>query len=237
MRSIVRIVVGAALCLMAAGAASAHHLWLEVDGQDAKIYFGEFGENLREASPGALDKLQPMAKAVSASGERPLTVEKTANSFAVAGKLEAADSVVAEDARYPSFERNRDGVKSRGIYVPAARFVPDRTPRTPVLTLDVVPVAGDRFQVVFKGKPLAKAKVEILTPSGWGREAHTGEDGTFTVALPWRGPYVFEVQHTDRSPGKRGEEAYDQASYVTSLTVVQPQGTEPLPALPPAKPH
>ena len=59
----------------------------------------------------------------------------------------------------------------------------------------------------------------------------------FTVALPWRGPYVFEVQHNDRTPGKRGDEAYDQASYVTSLTVVQPQGVEPLPALPPAKPH
>jgi hypothetical protein len=174
---------------------------------------------------------------VSAAGERPLAVEKSANSFAVSGKLEAADSVVAEDGRYPSFERNRDGVKSRGIYVPAARFLPDRTPRAAVLTLDVVPVAGDKFQVVFKGKPLAKAKVSVITPSGWAREVHGGDDGIFAVALPWRGPYVFEVQHTDRTPGKRGEEAYDQASYVTSLTVVQPQGVEPLPALPAAKPH
>jgi len=236
MSYIVRLAV-AALCLATAGSASAHHLWLEVDGQGAKIYFGEFGENLREASPGALDKLQPTAKALSLSGERPLNVEKAANSFAVSGKLDAADSVVTEDVRYPSFERNRDGVKSRGIYVPAARFVPDRAPRTPVLTLDVVPVAGDKFQVVFQGKPLAKAKVSVITPSGWGRDQHAGEDGTFTVALPWRGPYVFEVQHTDRTPGKRGEEAYDQASYVTSLTVVQPQGIEPLPAPPPAKPH
>jgi hypothetical protein len=47
----------------------------------------------------------------------------------------------------------------------------------------------------------------------------------------------LEVQHDDRTPGKRGDEAYDSASYVTSLTVVQPQGVEPLPALPPAKPH
>lgn len=237
MRSIVRIVAAATLCLAAPGAASAHHLWLEVDGRGARIYFGEFGENLREASPGALDKLQPAARAVSASGERPLTVEKTANSFAVAGKLGAADSVVVEDARYPSFERNSDGVKSRGIYVPAARFVPDRTPRAAVLTLDVVPVAGDKFQVVFRGKPLAKAKVSVITPSGWAREVHGDDDGTFTVALPWRGPYVFEVQHADGTPGKRGEEAYDSASYVTSLTVVQPQGVEPLPAPPPAKPH
>ena len=71
MRSVVRIAAAAALWLSTAAVASAHHLWLEVDGQGAKIYFGEFGENLREASPGALDKLQPQAKAVSASGERP----------------------------------------------------------------------------------------------------------------------------------------------------------------------
>jgi uncharacterized GH25 family protein len=238
MRSLIRIATTAvALWLSTVAIASAHHIWLEVDGQGARIYFGEFGENLREASPGALDKLQPQARAVSAAGERPLAVEKSANSFAVSGKLEAADSVVAEDGRYPSFERNRDGVKSRGIYVPAARFVPDRTPRAAVLTLDVVPVAGDKFQVVFKGKPLAKAKVSVITPSGWAREVHGGDDGIFAVALPWRGPYVFEVQHTDSTPGKRGEEAYDQASYVTSLTVVQPQGVEPLPALPAAKPH
>jgi uncharacterized GH25 family protein len=237
MRTIVRIAAAALFCLASAGIASAHHIWLEVDGQGAKIYFGEFGENLREASPGSLDKLQPTVRAASASGARPLTVDKTANGFAVAGKLDAADSIVAEDERYPSFERNRDGVKSRGIYVPAARFLPDRTPRAAVLTLDVVPVAGDKFQVVFKGKPLAKAKVSVITPSGWAREVHGGDDGTFTVALPWRGPYVFEVQHDDRTPGKRGEEAYDQASYVTSLTVVQPQGVEPLPALPAAKPH
>ena len=236
MRSIVCL-AAAALCLATAGTASAHHLWLEIDGQGAKLYFGEFADNLREASPGALDKLQPTAKALSASGERPLKVEKTANSFALSGKLEAGDSVVGEDTRYPSCELNRDGAKSRGIYWPAARFVPDRAPRTPALTLDVVPVAGDKFQVVFKGKPLAKAKVSVITPSGWGREERTGEDGTFAIALPWRGAYVFEVQLTDKAPGKRGEEAYDQASYVTSLTVLQPQGIEPLPAPPPAKPH
>ena len=59
----------------------------------------------------------------------------------------------------------------------------------------------------------------------------------YNGALPWRGPYVFEVQHADTTPGKRGDDAYDVMNYVTSLTVVQPQGVEPLPALPAAKPH
>ena len=52
------------------GSASAHHLWLEADGQGAKLYFGEFEENLREASPGLLDRFKPLpeAKAVGAAG-------------------------------------------------------------------------------------------------------------------------------------------------------------------------
>ena len=235
MKSIFVIAALAALSLAVAVPASAHHIWLEVDGLGGKIYFGEFGENLREASPGTLDKLQPQAKIVSSAGERPLTVQKSANAYVAIGKIDGTDSVVAEDIRWPSFERKRDG--KTGIYMPAARFVPDRTPRAAALTLDIVPVGGDKFQVVFKGKPLAKAKVVVVTPSGWGREERSGTDGDFEVKLPWRGPYVFEVHHDDNTPGKRGEQAYDFANYVTTLTVVQPQGIEPLPASPPAKPY
>ena len=237
MKSLVRIATAAFLYVAATGIASAHHLWLEVGGEGARLYFGEFGENLREASPGSLDRLQPQARAVTAAAARPLTMEKGANAFILSGKLDATDSVVAEDTRFPVFARTRDGTTTRSRYLPAARFVPDRSVRAAVLELDVVPVAGDRFRVVFKGKPLPKAKVEVITPSGWGREVHTGDDGEFAVALPWRGVYVLEVQHADKTPGKVGDEAYDLTNYVTSLTVMQRQGVEPLPAPPPAKPH
>jgi uncharacterized GH25 family protein len=237
MKSIVSIAVVALSLCLGAGQAHAHHLWLEPTEQGFRLYFGEFGENLREVSPGALDRLQPQAKVVAPAGERPLTVDKTANAFVVAGKVDKADSVVAEDASFPVFVRNNDGVTTRSLYVPAARFVPDRAPRAALLPLDVVPVAGDKIRVVFKGKPFAKAKVEVITPSGWGRELFTGEDGEAALDLPWSGTYVIEVQHADKEPGKRGDEAYDLANYVTSLTIVQSQGLAPLPALPPAKPH
>lgn len=236
MKTALRFVIALTFCL-GGSSAFAHHLWLEQTGQGVRLYFGEFGENLREASPGALDKLQPQAKAASAAGERPLTVEKKADGFIVSGKIDGSDSIVAEDVRYPVFVRTKDGVTTRSIYLPAARIVPDRAARTPLLALDIVPAGGDKFKVVFKGKPLAKTKVSVVTNAGWGRELYTGDDGEFTVGLPWRGPYVFEVQHADKTPGKRGEEAYDVINYVTSLTVGQPQGIEPLPALPAAKPH
>lgn len=226
------------LALVLAGQASAHHLWLEADGPTARLYFGEFGENLREASPGSLDRLQPTARLVTAGKEQPLTLEKSATGFAVAGgPLGAADAIVAEDIRYPVFSHTKDGVTTRSIYWPAARLVGDETARPALLALDIVPAGSDAFGVYFKGKPLTKAKVSITTSSGWGRELRTADDGTVKLGLPWRGPYVLEVHHSDRTAGKRGDEAYDVINYVTSLTVTRTQGLEPPPALPPAAPH
>jgi uncharacterized GH25 family protein len=208
----VRSIAVAVLCLIG-GPALAHHVWLEPEGPGVKLYFGEFGENLREQSPGLLDRLQPQAKAISSEGERALGVEKSAKVFVLSGKVEPGDSIVAEDVRYPVFERKQDGATRRGIYLPAARFAPDRAVREAVLDLDVVPVAGDRFRVVFKGKPLPKTKVSVIARSGWVREIHAAEDGTFAVVLPWRDTYVIEVHHTDKTAGKRGEESYDFVDY------------------------
>ncbi len=235
MNVIIRLGLTLAALLAASGTAVAHHIWLESDGQGAQLYFGEFGENVREGSPGLLDRLEPSAKAVTATGEKALKVEKSAKSFAVTGEPGAGASIVAEDARYPMIVRTRDGATSRLMWLPAARVVPDLTARQPVLALDVVPAGGNKFTVFFKGKALAKAKVAVVTPSGWAKELFTEADGSFAIDLPWRGTYVAEVKHEDKNAGKRGEEAYDSASYVTSLTLVQPQGLDPLPAPPPAK--
>jgi hypothetical protein len=229
--------IGAVLAsLLMAGAvpASAHHLWLEPDGTAVRLYFGEFGDNLREASPGALDRLQPQAKLLSNGAEKTLTVEKSPNGFAVAGTAAGPDAIIAEDVRYPIFTR-KDGVRS--VYWPAARLVGEGQTHAPVLALDIVPAGQDSYRVHFMGKPLAKAKVSVIAGSGWARELHTGDDGSITVALPWRGTYVLEVHHADKTPGKRGEEAYDVANYVTSLTVTKSQGLEPVPPPPAAAPH
>ena len=205
-----------------AGAASAHHVWLEPEGQGVQLCFGEFGENLRETSPGLLDRLQPQAKTVANAGEQALALTKAAAGFT--GNLAAGGTVIAEDARYPISVRTRDGVTTRSLWWPAARFVTDRTAVKPLLVLDVVPAGGDKFKVFFKGQPLAKAKVEVVAAFGWSKDAYTDGDGSFEMALPWRGLYALEVHHSDKTPGKRGEEAFDIASYVTTLTLVQAQG-------------
>jgi uncharacterized GH25 family protein len=218
----------------AAGSAHAHHVWLEQDASGARFCFGEFGENVRESSPGRLDKfVQPAAKRLTAKGEQPVTLTKGAEGFALSARAEAGESLVVEETRYPVLQR-KDGEKAvRTAWTPAARWIADFGARPPVLGLDVVPTGRNEngaieLQVTFKAQPLPKATVSILAASGWVQEHHADERGKLTVTAPWKGAYVVLVRHSDPTPGQRptadGSEAYDVASYATTLSFVQPEG-------------
>jgi uncharacterized GH25 family protein len=227
--------------LLMLGTAQAHHVWIEQNAQGAQLFFGEFGENMREVSPGLLDKFGgPVAQRISARGSEPLQVSKTATGFGLSARAAKGESLLAEDPAYPSFEIKGDK-PGRGIYVPAARLVTDLGKQEPKLTLDLVPTGvsgkdGAEFQAFYKGQPLPKAKVEVITASGWAQTHHTDAQGKINVSLPWRGTYVLEMSHADRSAGERAGEKYDRASYVTSLTISQPGGLKALPAPAPAAP-
>jgi len=227
-----------------AGAAQAHQIWIEQPaGQNAVIRFGEFGENLREASPGLLDKfVAPTGTLSSAQGEKTAAATKTANGFALPFKATAGESLIAEEAKYPLFTSKRDGQEVTNWYRPAARLATDFSKQKPQLTLDLVPAGKQgEFQLFFQGKPLPKAKVSLVTQSGWAKEAHTNEQGLVTFDMPWKGVYVAEVSHKDMTPGERpgakGAERYQGVSYVTTTTVMQADGIEPLPAGPAATPN
>jgi uncharacterized GH25 family protein len=228
--------------LLMLGTAQAHHVWIEQNAQGAQLFFGEFGGNLREASPGLLDKFGgPVAQRISAKGSEPLQVSKSATGFGLSARAGKGESIVAEDPAYPSFEIKGDK-PGRGIYVPAARLVTDLAKQEPRLTLDLVPTGvsgkdGTEFQAFYKGQPLPKAKVEVITPSGWAQTHHTDAEGKIKTTLPWSGTYVLEMSHADRSGGERAGEKYDRASYVTSLTISQPKGIKALPAPAPAAPN
>jgi hypothetical protein len=257
-----------ALALLAPAGAGAHGVWLEQDRKQATLYFGEFGDNLREASPGLLDKfVQPTAVLLSTAGERPVPVAKTAAGFVLEARAGKGESLIAQELNYPTLERKPAadgaaggagaGAKTAGAkapgggvakpvrtaWTPAARLVPDLAARPARLALDIVPTgpgqgAGE-FQVVYQGKPLPRAKVEILTPSGWGREESSDDDGKVKFTLPWKGAYLIKVHHVDSTPGERvttrGKEPYDVASYSTALSFVTPSGL-PAPAATPAAP-
>jgi uncharacterized GH25 family protein len=226
----------------AAGTAQAHQIWLEAaDGQGTVLRFGEFGENLREVSPGLLDKfVQPTATLVAGKNVKTSAqAVKARDAYTLPFQAGQGESIVAEETRYPLFSIKEGG---KGWYHPAARLITDFSAQEPRLVLDLVPTgrAGE-FRLYFQGKPKAKTKVTLVTQSGWAREAQTDAEGRVQFSLPWKGTYVAEVSHTERTPGERpaagGPEKYDSVSYSTTLSYVQPEGLEPLPAGPAAAPY
>jgi hypothetical protein len=221
-------------------AAQAHQIWLEQpEGENAILRFGEFDENLREASPGLLDNFgKPTATLWTKSESKPLTPTKTATGFALPARLNPGESLSAEDAAFPIRAFKRDGQEVRSWYWPAARFITDDTAQEAKLTLDITPTgkAGE-FRLTLKGQPLARTEVHIVVQSGWRKTARSNPEGLVHFDLPWQGQYVLEASHLDRTPGERGGEKYDAINYVTTLTLVRPDGVAPLPAGPAAKPN
>ena len=143
---------------------------------------------------------------------------------------------------YPLYTRKKGEQELRNWYHPAARLITGFAAQAPRLTLDVVPSgkAGE-FKVIYKGQPLPKAKVVLTVQSGWSKEAHADEQGLVQFDMPWKGTYVAEATHDERSGGERtgpnGAEKYDGVHYVTSVTYVKPDGVAAIPAGPAAKPN
>jgi Domain of unknown function (DUF4198) len=235
-----------ALCCMSALAslpAAAHQVWLEEAGAGAKLYFGEFGDNLHEVSPGYLDKLaRPTATLLAPNGEKVLKVSKEKDGFAIVGRPAKGEALIAADPAYPVLE-SKDGDKPvRTVWTPAARYMSSLTAQTPKLVLDIVPTAmAGEFQVFFRGAPLAGAELTLVAASGWSRQATSDAGGKAKFTLPWKGMYGLLVRHKDATPGSRpgpkGPEAYDRSSFGTTLTFVTASGLPAPPAPPPAPPN
>ncbi len=223
--------------------AQAHQIWIEQsEGQNAVVRFGEFGENLREASPGLLDKfVKVTGTLISTKGEQKSDATKSANGFTLPFSAAPGDALLAEDASYPLYTWKQQGKDTTNWYYPAARFITGFAAQQPKLALDLVPTGQEgQFKLFFKGQPKAKTKVALVTESGWSKEGHTDEQGLVTFTMPWKGVYVAEVSFNDRTAGERagtnGTEKYDGVSYATTVTFLNPNGLAPIPAGPPATP-
>lgn len=233
------IVSGLLTSIALAMPASAHQVWLQQDAKGAQLYFGEFGENLREVSPGRLDKLaSPSAVLIGPNGERTLELSKQPNAFRLSAKAGKGESIVAEETHYPVFEnKHGGGTPTQTAWTPAARLVTSGQALEPRLTLDLLPTGKPgEFKVTYKNQPLPKAKVGLVVQSGWMKEAYSDEQGLVRFEMPWQGAYVAEVHHTDKSAGERDGKPFDTASFVTTLSLVQAKGIKALPAGPAAKP-
>ncbi|MDR2452952.1 MAG: DUF4198 domain-containing protein [Candidatus Accumulibacter sp.] len=101
----------AGIAAMGLCSAEAHEIWLEQpEGENAILRFGEFAENLREASPGLLDNFVAPTATLFAKGKtQALAFTKTATGFGLPVRLASGESLTAEDARLPIRASSREG--------------------------------------------------------------------------------------------------------------------------------
>jgi hypothetical protein len=208
-----------------------------------KLYFGELADNLHEVSPGYLDQLiRPSATLVTAAGEKPVPLSKQRDGYAIAARPGKGESLIVVDDAYPLIESKEGDKALRTAWTPAARILGSWAAQAPKLVLDLVPTgAPGEFQVIFRGAPLAGAELTLTAASGWSRHASSGTDGKVRFSLPWKGTYGLLVRHKDNTPGSRtrdkGIEAYDRASFGTTLTFETTSGLPSPPAPPLAPPN
>lgn len=225
----------ASVSLLAATTAQAHQVWIENAGGQARLHFGEFNENLRETSPGRLDQFLgvPTLEQRSAGGTQRAEGQLGKDAFSYTVQPDA--QALFATASYPLIDRSKRNLPAM-LWVPAARWVASagQAVAPQPKALDLVPTGKPgEFKVVFNGAPVPKLAVELVAPSGWSRSAPTGDDGTVAFALPWKGQYVAEVKHTDKTAGEAQGKPYGEASYVTTLSFVKQDGMAS-PALPDA---
>lgn len=163
-----------AAALLIASAAQADYLWLQSEGGRAKVYAGELGK--------------PLAQLPALGDPRPVLPEGKTLPLETAANHYTFQPQAAGDLRFTAV-RTGDGVLT---YL-QARF--GRAETKPLNDLELVPTepGGNRFQLFFKGRPVAASQVHVETSEGWRRVLAPAQDGTvgFTPWMP--GLYVLEV--------------------------------------------
>ena len=198
-----------ALALALSGAAHAHFVWLEpAAGGEAKAYFGEWADDLRETEAGHL-KLVSAPRGIGADGKE-LPATKHNDHFSV-----KADT--GGDARLVGGYVSDKGVVS--LY--QART--GRTETTARHALELVPQApgSNSFSLLLNGKPLAKTKVVVFGPPKWEKSFYSDDAGKLTLQTPWPGQYVAEVSHLDKdAAGTWDGKPYTQTRHVATLSFI-----------------
>jgi hypothetical protein len=220
MKKLIKIISSMSVMLALSLPAQAHYIWLEpVDGQ-ARLYFGEYGEGVREKTGGRLDTIaMPEAQTNPADGKRStLLVQRKADYLAL--QVAGLEPLIAQDVSMKVKDLTKYNI---GIVKPMyyARFSTGGAEPASVLGLDIQPLGEGRVRVNLHGKPLAKAKLHIYAPNQWMQEFTTSDAGEVTVSTPWPGLYVLEVVYVESVKGEYQGDAYEGIRHVGTLSLIK----------------
>lgn len=212
-------VVMAFLCALFSTSALARALWLEgdiIDSVHSKLYFGEYGENRRESSPGELDNIiSPLVTVIDAEGgEKTVTAELSTNHLIIpSGK-----TILVQALKQPVYEKRGD--KEGDYSGPIKPYFYARQGKGGSLPLDIQQ-NGNKLRLTFLDKPLAAAELVIIAPNGWEKRLRTDENGEATFSLPGLGLYVAVAKYLYDQSGEFDGKAYERESHTVTLSLYQ----------------
>ena len=195
---------GTVLFFLSCTAAQAHYLWIEkVDGV-ARVYFGEWAEDLREDDGKVMKAVQGIT-AFNAD-RSPVTLRREFNHFLVE-KPGSGDIRVFDEVMHRG---------SKVVY--EVKY--GRTETRPAMNFELVPTAadGNTLVLMLEGKPLPKAEVVVFGPPKWEKHFTTDDKGQVTIQTPWAGQYVIRVQSDDETTGEFEGKKFDKIINVAILS-------------------
>lgn len=233
-----KMAIGVALTsLLMAGTAQAHYLWIETVKAEARVYFGEPDVLLKEKSPGKLDNIpNPQAFLQNQPGAAPVNaeVQRKGEYFLVPSNGKATSIfVVEESVGVKDLTKYGLGFAKSNYYARYGKPVADKEVNTSLLPLDLKQVSEQQYRVLYRGQPLAHAKLEVIAPNTWMQEHKTDVNGVVEINTPWRGQYVLHVLHVDKTPGEFGGSKYESLRNHFTYSFIRAKGADPGPAVAP----
>lgn len=193
-------------------------IWIEDTPSGGLVLrFGQFGR-LLETSPGHLDA-PPALSAWIGDGVRPprLGLEARHDGFAVIG-ANAANSVQAEDLSVAVIHADDLPGRKPMLY---ARWHPQGTAAdpSPRLNLDMIsqPEKG-LVRLLFRGEPLARAKVDLLSSAGEPTGLTSDDAGLLVLPKLADGLYQLVCSYTESLPTRVGGKSYGGTRHWSTLT-------------------
>lgn len=224
--------------LLASGVAQAHYIWLEPSKGNTSLYFGEVDVQLREKSPGKLDKItdvQAYTANKAAKDFKAADVRRSGNYLIIDSGKATTVLARAESVPVADLSKHKLGIAKSNYYTRLGQAL--TLGATSPLALDIAQGStSNSFILLYRGQPLENAKLEVIAPNTWMQEHHTNAQGIVEINTPWRGQYVVHVLHIDATPSEFSGKAYDNLRNHLTYTFVRTKGANAGPAQAPKHP-
>lgn len=233
MKNFIKPIFVAACCasLLASGMAQAHYLWLESGQAGASLYYGEVDAQLKEKSPGKLDRIAA-PQAFTADKAKPVELHRHANHLAIASGKAVTVLALEESVAVADLSKSNLGMAKSNYY--ARLGLPLAAGATSPLALDITQGSkANSFILLYRGQPLKNAKLGVIAPNTWMQEHKTDAQGAVEINTPWRGQYVVHVLHIDRTAGEFSGQQYDNLRNHLTYTFSKKSGAHAGPVRPP----